>query len=521
LKFLNFKLIDIMKTKFFRENKFPLFWRGLGGGLLWLCLPFVLPAQNGVTVSNFAINAGTATFNVSWDKATMPVSVWSDTVWVFVDYNKNGVMTRLPLRTGATLTATSAPGVGKVIEVPGNTDGVWVAGNARSAGNFSATVKLLTAAAPGDFPGACAYASNFPSVGKYTTATSVSFIGTPMYKIILKETGGTGFLTEYSDGSYSIRAGYTIQSFTDATGAPGTFHCAMPTTQTLRASAAGYCEGTTAIRFALSSTQSGVVYQLFRDNAPVSGATLTGTGSAATFSGTFAAGAYQAESLPGNYCPLAMAGTHTISLYPKPAPPTITGPAQACNSAILVAVPGDNGNGIKWNNNSTAPVRTLTATTTCAAIATSSYGCTSATTTFTCTIRSPAAAGSAPDALCCCQCGLTVNAGKCSATSAGLTVPAYSACTVSGAGDNSPNVWLTEHFFTFCPHTKDCASAVSVAFSWERAYNCSGADNDVCDYWGYVRLRTCVDAACTRVQYTEVDSRGGVNSIITRTRCWK
>ena len=394
-----------MKTKFFRKNKSPLFWRGLGGGLLWLCLPFVLSAQNGITLSGLVINAGTATFNVSWDKNNVP-PVWSDTVWVFVDYNKNGVMTRLPLRAGATLTAHTAPDdVGKVIEVPGNTDGVWVVGNARSAGNFSATVKLLTAAAPAVSPGACAYASNYPPVGRYTTATSVSFTGTPMYKIVLKETGGTGVLTEYSDGSYTIRAGYAIQSFTDATGAPGVFHCTMPATQTLLASAAGYCEGATAVQFALNSTESGVVYQLYRDNAPLSGATLNGTGSAATFSGTFGAGEYRAEALAGATCPAAMAGTHTITLYPTPAPPTIAGPSTACISATLVAVPGDHGTGVRWDNNSTTPIRTLTATTTCAVISTSPYGCTSATSTLTCTIRTPAATGSAPDPLCCCSCG--------------------------------------------------------------------------------------------------------------------
>ena len=413
-----------MKTKFFRKNKFSS-WRNTKPGrthrfaptaycycLLLLC-PLVGMAQNGVTVSDFAVSTGAVTFKVSWDKNTMPVTVWSDTVWVFADYNKAGVMTRLPLRTGATLTVTSASGVGKVIEVPGNDQGVWVVGNARSKGNFSATVKLLTTIA--DISGACAYASNYPPVGKYTTATNVSFTGTPIYKIVLKETGGAGTLTEYSDGLYTIRAGYSIQSFTDATGAPGTFHCTMPATQTLRASAAGYCEGATAVQFALQGTQSGVVYQLYRDNAPLSGATLNGTGSAATFSGTFAAGIYRAESLPGNYCPVAMSGTHTVTMYPLPAPPAITGPDQACNSAILVAVPGDHGNGIKWNNNSTSPVRTINATTTCAAISTSPYNCTSATTTFTCTIRTPAAAGSAPDPLCCCACGNSPIEGVCQA----------------------------------------------------------------------------------------------------------
>jgi hypothetical protein len=145
--------------------------------LLVLCWPMVLAAQNGVSVSNLNVNSGTVTFNVSWDKTKMPVTLWSDSVWVFVDYNAGGTMKRLPLSAGATLTATSAPGMGRVIQYSDNKQGVWVVGNARSAGSFSATVKLLTATAT--IAGACVYASNYPPVGEYKSATKISFTGTP------------------------------------------------------------------------------------------------------------------------------------------------------------------------------------------------------------------------------------------------------------------------------------------------------------------------------------------------------
>jgi uncharacterized protein (TIGR02145 family) len=177
----------------------------------------MLTAQNGVTVSGLAISTGTVTFNVSWNKSTMPVALWSDTVWVFVDYNNAGKMERLPLLPGATLTATS-PG-GKVIEEPDNNKGVWVAGNARSAGSFSATVKLLTAIK--DVGGACVYGSNYPPVGEYISATKISFTGTPMYKIVLEKIADGSTLVAYSDGSYTIQSGYTVQSFMDKTGALG------------------------------------------------------------------------------------------------------------------------------------------------------------------------------------------------------------------------------------------------------------------------------------------------------------
>jgi uncharacterized protein (TIGR02145 family) len=209
-----------MKTNLFRKNYssskwgmrimrlalllLPLLGRGLGGSC-------VLFAQNGVAVSGLAVNAGTVTFNVSWKNTGMP-ALWSDTVWVFVDYNNAGKMERLPLLPGATLTTTS-PG-GKVIEAPDNNKGVWVAGNARSAGSFSATVKLLTAVK--NVGGACVYGSNYPPVGEYIAAQTIQFTGTPPYDLVLSSGA-----TVTACGDYNLLSGQTLDTFTDATGAPG------------------------------------------------------------------------------------------------------------------------------------------------------------------------------------------------------------------------------------------------------------------------------------------------------------
>jgi uncharacterized protein (TIGR02145 family) len=179
--------------------------------LMMLYCPMVLAAQNGVTVSNLAVDAGTVTFNVSWNRDAMPVALWSDTVWVFVDYNKNGVMERLPV-TDATASA------GTVTKIPNNDKGVWVAGNARTQGSFSATVKLLTAVK--NVGGACAYASNYPPVGKYSSASEIACTGTPMYDIQLVKPGG-GTATVKSGDTFLLPCNYTLMSFTDATRAPG------------------------------------------------------------------------------------------------------------------------------------------------------------------------------------------------------------------------------------------------------------------------------------------------------------
>jgi uncharacterized protein (TIGR02145 family) len=185
--------------------------------LMMMCVPVILAAQNGVTVSNLAVDAGTVTFNVSWNKATMPMALWSDTVWVFVDYNKNGKMERLPV-TDATVSA------GTVIKIPNNDKGVWVAGNARDAGTFSATVKLFTATA--NLTGACAYASNYPPAGEYSSsdATEISFTGTPMYEIQLAYSDGESATVKSGD-TFLLPCDYTLASFTDATGAPGIMKC--------------------------------------------------------------------------------------------------------------------------------------------------------------------------------------------------------------------------------------------------------------------------------------------------------
>jgi hypothetical protein len=199
--------------------------------LLWLWGGGALFAQeNGVKVSNLVVDAGTVTFDVSWASTDMP-DVWVDSAWVFVDYNKNGVMTRLPLSSGATLTATSAEGVGKVIEVENNNQGVWIVGNARTESSFSATVQLFT-----DEPnvaGVCVYASNYPPVGNYTSAKDISFTGTPQYTIVMKKDAEEATETRTSSSPFTVLEGFTVQSFTDKTGAPGLINCLAPGSPTV------------------------------------------------------------------------------------------------------------------------------------------------------------------------------------------------------------------------------------------------------------------------------------------------
>jgi hypothetical protein len=73
-------------------------------------------------------------------------------------------------------------------------------------------------------------------VGKWKEdGSGVSFTGTPNYEILLTHTqsGATSIVTSGKD--FMVLPGYVITSFTDATGAPGTFFCIPPAAPTVAA----------------------------------------------------------------------------------------------------------------------------------------------------------------------------------------------------------------------------------------------------------------------------------------------
>jgi hypothetical protein len=213
-----------------RSGGIPSFRRFLATLGMTALLYWPASAQTGVIVEGLDVKPGTVTFNVRWNDNQPDGFLWSDSVWVFVDYNDHGMMKRLPL-SGATLTALSWAGA-SVTLIPGNTSGAWVVGNARDAGAFFTTVKLFYTAQL-DVAGACAYASNYPPVGAYQTPTEISFTGTPPYDIILVHTDGRRDTVQSSKNFY-VPANYTAASFTDKTGAPGTFRCMeMPSESTV------------------------------------------------------------------------------------------------------------------------------------------------------------------------------------------------------------------------------------------------------------------------------------------------
>jgi hypothetical protein len=289
-----------------------------------IILPSMLSAQtvSGLKVETAAGSPSTVTFDVSWSAASM-TSPWLDSMWVFVDYNQNGKMTRM-LLSGGSLTEHSAnpptlqsPHAGTVLKIADNDKGVWVVGDARTNSPFSATVQLYTDETT--IAGACAYASSYPPVGQYVSDTEIAFSGTPMYEITLTPSGGGAAETVSSGSTFLLPCDYSISSFTDATGAPGIFNCLAPAVYAL--SGSDVCDGT-AVTLTLSGSQSGWQYRLYDGTMPV-GSTVPGTDGALIFTDASAAvggHSYTVRTVDGAgvRCDMPVSNVLNISVNPSP-----------------------------------------------------------------------------------------------------------------------------------------------------------------------------------------------------------
>jgi hypothetical protein len=232
----------------------------------------------------------------------------------------------------------ASPDAGKMIIYADNDMGAWVTGDARKQGNFSATVQLLTNET--NVAGACAYASGYPPVGRYVSATEIVFTGTPMYIITLTPTGGGADEIVEAGGTLLLPCGYTMSSFTDATGAPG-IPCLVPSALSLTAGSTTICAGETVTLTASAADAAfysldGTVWQASPvfERSPVTSAS------------------YTLYVKSAENCVASAANAATVTVYPvssiPPAAPTQDGPKCAGTGITFSATKPAAATGLDW-----------------------------------------------------------------------------------------------------------------------------------------------------------------------------
>jgi uncharacterized protein (TIGR02145 family) len=325
-----------MKTKLFRKL-FPVLRFPLKTLLIVNCQllsAFALWGQNGISISDFSATVGsptTVTFKVAWNK-----KAGKDTAWVFVDYNDRGTMTRLSLENNG---HTASPGT---ITSP-NKQGAWVIIDTPASGIFMSTISLHSAATY--LAGACVYAVNYFPKGRYTSASTVVFNGTPKYDVVLQNAGSI-----YKVASpYKVPDGDALRSFTDATGAPGAISCLPPNPQSLVA-LSSYCAGASGVDISLANTQKGVIYELVNEDSKAVVATQNGLDNGGSVSfGTHGAGSYSVRSqAAGAFCAIAVSGTHTVTGIATPAMPGTSTPASVCQGSNLTFIASGSSGNYNW-----------------------------------------------------------------------------------------------------------------------------------------------------------------------------
>jgi hypothetical protein len=262
------------------------------------------------------------------------------------------------------------------------------------------------------------------------------------------------------------------------------------------------CSGGTVTQITSSATATGgdgvISYQWRRNGSNISGATAaTYTPTAYnTTGGTFTRWAKD------NTCNTTLTqsfGQWVLSVNAAPSVPTMRGSSSYCTSGTITATAGSGGNGIKWDNNSTTSLRTVTATGTYRAVTTSAAGCTSSTATITVTIVQKGTSGNAATA-CGCAPGLTDCSGTCE-TSCCTYCVSWNTCegftevttktadaigswgTVSAACSNIGTGWRVPNIVELrcmCQNKTKLPTSISYGVYWSATL--TGAAHVKCDF---------------------------------------
>lgn len=161
----------------------------------------------------------------------------------------------------------------------------------------------------------------------YTLYNGASAVGAPV--------AGTGttisFGMQTAVGTYSVRATNAATGcFAAMSGTAAVSVNSAPTVQTVTGGG-NYCAGSAGANIGLSSSQSGVIYQLY-NGASATGTPVSGTGSAISFGPQTTVGSYSVVAVNSSTgCSRPMSGSVTVSSNPLPVVQTVAGGGAYCS----------------------------------------------------------------------------------------------------------------------------------------------------------------------------------------------
>jgi hypothetical protein len=161
----------------------------------------------------------------------------------------------------------------------------------------------------------------------YTLYNGASAIGAPV-----AGTGATiSFGMQTTVGTYSVMATNAATGCSAAmSGTAAVSVNTAPTVQTVTGGGS-YCAGSAGANIGLSSSQSGVIYQLYNGSSAI-GTPVNGTGSAISFGPQSTVGSYSVVAVNSSTgCTRPMSGSVTVSSNPLPVVQTVAGGGAYCS----------------------------------------------------------------------------------------------------------------------------------------------------------------------------------------------
>ena len=272
--------------------------------------------------------------------AGVDVTLSGSAVGVNYQLYKNGV-----------ISGSAMPGTGSLIDFTDQTAGTYTVIGTNNATLCSASMTGSAVVTANALP----TAQTMTGTGGYCIGGSGAVIGLASsvvgvnYELYLSGSPVAGSLTPGTGSAISFPAQTTLGTYTavginattsctnNMTGSVTVFTNALPNTYTVNGGGS-YCASGSGVVVGLSSSQSGVNYQLFVGGV-ATGSTIPGTGSAINFPAQTTAGTYTIEAINATTsCTSNMTGSTTVTINALPTAFAMTGGGAYCAGSTGVTV---------------------------------------------------------------------------------------------------------------------------------------------------------------------------------------